>query len=357
MKRKEDLPALTGIRFLAALHVFALHLGNGGSVGGRAPFYLQAPIWLRHFIRSGGAGVSLFFVLSGFIMAYVYAGTGVTRRNFYAARAARILPVLWLALLVTVPLDWRALLSHPGAFLATPALLQGWYTPWAYVWDSPAWSLACETAFYLLFPLLLPHLERLGRRELLVLAVGSGLIAALVPCLSVSARVLYTLPIARLPEFLCGSAVALWAGRGDEWRSIAPGLTVGGSVIVFATLATRVVPFDVGRQGLALAYAAIILGLSERHAISRLLSWAPLIALGDASYAFYLLHLPVARYLNHIVPQSNVLVALALGTTVAVCLALRPTFEASTRRALRARLMRTIAVEPAVARPGSPVQR
>lgn len=320
--------------------MFLLHVGVGGNLGGSAPFYLQSPVWLRHFIRAGGAGVTLFFVLSGFIMAYVYAGRVMQPRGFLIARAARILPMYWFALLLALPLDWRRLASNPSAFIAAPTLTQGWVTHLAYIWNSPGWSLCCEAFFYALFPLLLPVLDRLPRRTLLVIVLGGGLTAALIPLLPLPAVALYTFPAARLPEFLVGSALCHWSMQYGGWRRWAPLLTVGGAVVAFAALAFRPVPLEVARQGLALPFAALILGVSTPHVASRWLGWPPLVMLGHASYAFYVLHMPVARSLSRVMGASGEFALVAFLLTVALSLALHSVLEKPARTYVRARLTR-----------------
>ena len=77
-------PALTSLRFFAALHVFCFHLVAFRIVTKRSLFYDVASI--------GYVGVGLFFVLSGFILVYTYAGREVTVRQFWRARFARIYP-------------------------------------------------------------------------------------------------------------------------------------------------------------------------------------------------------------------------------------------------------------------------
>uniref|UniRef100_UPI003F4F4F26 acyltransferase family protein n=1 Tax=Caballeronia sp. LjRoot34 TaxID=3342325 RepID=UPI003F4F4F26 len=77
------LPALTSIRFLAALTVVLSHFTELG--------LLNAPKWFFDFVDGGPPAVSLFFVLSGFILTYTYRKTIGTDgpARFYVARFAR----------------------------------------------------------------------------------------------------------------------------------------------------------------------------------------------------------------------------------------------------------------------------
>src|SRR4051794_39466872 len=91
------LPALTGIRFLAAMHVVIFHSADWAS--------WTVPA-LREVASSGYVAVSMFFVLSGLILAYTYSApsrAAVPRRPFYVARFARIYPMYALGLLLCAP--------------------------------------------------------------------------------------------------------------------------------------------------------------------------------------------------------------------------------------------------------------
>jgi peptidoglycan/LPS O-acetylase OafA/YrhL len=121
------------------------------------------------FVRAGHTGVSLFFVLSGFLLSQAYlveaaGGRRVRRREYFLRRAMRILPPYWLAVLVSLwwlhPVsDWPAVSWSFWGFLnplfAPPYAL--W--PFSIGW----WSLATEVQFYVVLPLL-PLAARTGPR-------------------------------------------------------------------------------------------------------------------------------------------------------------------------------------------------
>src|SRR5262249_8921155 len=94
------LEALTGLRFLAAAHVLFFHAGLVQLPG--------VPVWVRNLAGHADLSVSLFFVLSGFILTYNYfdpvRGCRVGDRQFWAARIARVYPVYLLGLLLAIPL-------------------------------------------------------------------------------------------------------------------------------------------------------------------------------------------------------------------------------------------------------------
>src|SRR4051794_18365339 len=104
---RPPLRALTGLRFVAALQVLLYHVYAPGSA--------SAPGWVRALAGSGYVGVGLFFVLSGFVLAYNYlepmeAGE-VSPREFWAARLARIYPVYLLGLAAGMPVFVRWMLA------------------------------------------------------------------------------------------------------------------------------------------------------------------------------------------------------------------------------------------------------
>src|SRR5262245_35048532 len=135
LEPSKQIRTLTGLRFLAALHVVVFHFGQKrfhGLVGG--------------LVSSGYTAVSLFFVLSGFVLAYTYgqrhAGRGLDRRTFWVARFARIYPLYVLALVIALPFYLRD--GRPGGWLEpllVVCLAQAWLPGAAVAWNGPAWSL------------------------------------------------------------------------------------------------------------------------------------------------------------------------------------------------------------------------
>ncbi len=143
------LDALTGLRAFAALAVFVQH-------------FVRAMDIKVNVGPMGGIAVSFFFVLSGFILVYVYKDklTSSTIPKFYFTRFARIWPLhiaclllmAWLAPRFLPPSDWPWLrtLSHWS-------LLQSWYPTlnWIHCYNGVAWTISVEAFFYLMFPFLL----------------------------------------------------------------------------------------------------------------------------------------------------------------------------------------------------------
>jgi peptidoglycan/LPS O-acetylase OafA/YrhL len=148
-------------------------------------------------LTQGYIGVSLFFVLSGFILTYTYIVGEATLRggsaNFWRARFARIYPVYIFALLLSAPLFVKRFATSPvsametghaalGALL-TPLLLQAWWPTAACQWNCAAWSLSAETFFYALFPILGIWLARKSPKVVLIAASAIWLISLVWPVL------------------------------------------------------------------------------------------------------------------------------------------------------------------------------
>ena len=314
------LPALTSLRFFAALHVVFFHF--------LAFKIVSSEGWLGQISSIGYVGVSFFFVLSGFILVYTYAGRDTPARDFWRARFARIYPAFAFSLLLTGPFFFFATLMLNVPFFAwfsthlrlvvllVPFLLQAWVPLAALAWNSVAWSLSDEAFFYLLFPFL-------KKRFLKISLPGLAGVALVCWAVSVAMSWTYVLrnpdhlrvidadvlnafwlnavkfhPFARLPEFLLGMACgALFlksrkdAKPGSSAKLALP-LVLAGLVIA-ATVAhfSARIPYTVLHTSLlAPAFAAIIFGFALQPRWGALLNWKPLVFLGDASYSLYLLH-------------------------------------------------------------------
>lgn len=372
---RPHLRALTGLRFVAAFHVLAYHgLGAGP----------QSAWWMRALVGSGYVGVSLFFVLSGFVLTYTYHdslrdGTA-TRGAFLAARVARIYPVYLLSLLVALPpLFWLVAsrgvrMDHgwlAGITGLYAGLLQAWDPRRACVLNCPAWSLSDEAFFYAAFLLVLPVVARWGMRRLAVAAVAAYALALLGPVLYLVLRpdgpvaatpdtpvsaarwlaVVKYNPLVRLPEFvmgvIAGRLFLLHGGgtrRGHAWLE-------AGAVfaLVAVLLASPLIPYPLLHNGLlAPAFAALVYALGRGAGpLSRVLATPLLVRLGAASFALYILHVPLMawmgrgyRALGMALPAQPGYFAVFAAASIAVSLVVFDTVEEPGRRLLRRLLVR-----------------
>jgi peptidoglycan/LPS O-acetylase OafA/YrhL len=308
------LPALTSLRFFAAFHVVIFHF--------QAMQIFIGPAWFQKLSSIGYVGVSFFFVLSGFILVYTYAGQPMILKSFWRARFARIYPAYAFSLLVTAPFFFYAVLAMNIPFfvwakshlkLASAlvlSLLQAWVPQAALTWNAVAWSLSVEAFFYLLFPFLVLLLVRRTQPQLLLLAAASWLTSLALSCsyvlfnpdhLSVvNSDVLGAFwlnalkfnPLARLPEFLLGIACGFLFLRSRRESKLALPMVLSGMVaLIVVVYFSAVIPYPILHTALlGPAFAAIVYGFALRPNWGAILENRLLVLCGDASYSLYLLH-------------------------------------------------------------------
>ena len=312
-----NIPSLTSLRFFAALMVFVFHLDA---------LHIRTFSGLGYRLQMVGyVGVSLFFVLSGFILVFVHADREMRPSVFYRERFARIYPAYFFSLFITAPGFFYVCLAlkqlHIPFFawfethvlacaLLVPTLLQSWVPQAALAWNAPAWSLSVEAFFYLLFPFLLPRLLRSRNQSLWRMAMACWLASVVIsvgyhflkpdgvaPVTDESLNLTWLNflkfnPLVRLPEFVLGACCGVLFRRGwfnRRWASV--NILGGLTVFAAAVVASPHIPYPILHDGvLAPALAAIILGLAMRPHWSNFLNFAPLVLLGNASYSLYLLH-------------------------------------------------------------------
>ncbi|ADO68059.1 acyltransferase family protein [Stigmatella aurantiaca] len=301
--------ALTGLRFLAALHVVVFHFGG--------VWFEALPGWLQAISACGYASVGLFYVLSGFVLSYNYLTPDgrlkAEPRSFWAARLARVYPVYALALLLLAPPVIQGSLEANTPAVAAAKLLAGglsalllvhaWLPPLALYWNPPGWSVSVEAFFYAVFPLAAAWVGRLRRGQLWG-ALGGLWMLGLLPSLLYlglqvdgGLNVLKFNPLLRLPEFLMG----LVLGRFFLWESATPRpsgafLATAAALLTLGVFAfSPAVPFVLLHNALlAPVFGALVYGLARGGGpLGWVLSRPLCVRLGEASYALYILQYPV----------------------------------------------------------------
>jgi peptidoglycan/LPS O-acetylase OafA/YrhL len=300
------LPSLTGLRFLAAFGVVVQHANEAGVTLG--------PIAAHFRIANlGVSGVSLFFMLSGFVLV-ASRRPGDHPRAFWRRRVARVFPdhaVTWaLAILVAVALEGVAA-PNLNVLAATFLLVQSW-SPHANVYfgnNAVEWTLSCEAFFYLCFPLAIVVLGRLdarGRRVALAALVGFMLALTAVGWVQggfdhVSPTLFWLelfCPATRLPEFLIGMLLALELRERGGSTPVRVRHAVAALALALGWF--LVVPSLWGPLVTVIPIALLLLALAGRDVAGRRtpLAWPPLVVLGEWSFALYLLHPLVMRSLE-----------------------------------------------------------
>jgi peptidoglycan/LPS O-acetylase OafA/YrhL len=379
MNERPRLPALTSVRFFAALHVCVFHMYAMKIASGGGVFHRIASI--------GYVGVNFFFVLSGFILVYTYADRGTSAREFWWARFARIYPAYLFSLLMAGPFFFYVCLRiHPAPipFLIWPQnhlitscllvlpLVQSWVPGAALAWNAPAWSLSDEAFFYLLFPVLLVWLAKKSQRIWLGIALVCG-VASLACTVGYASfrpdgaafvddnsyftwlNVIKFFPLIRLPEFILGACCGfLFLRRSIERKWATPLVLIGLAYFALIVAAAPHIPYPILHDSaLTPGFALIIFGLALRPAWSRFLEFWPLVLLGDASYSFYLLHSNLIGMVFQPTgePLHLPLWKLIAGLTVpiAVSIAVYKWIESPARRKLLGKKKRELKAAPAPA--------
>ncbi len=336
--RLRHLPALDALRGLAVIGVLLFH---------------------ADLVRGGYLGVDLFFVLSGFLITSLLlnewgADGGIAMRGFWTRRGRRLFPALvavlvfvaFYALVFAAPTE-LARIRADG--IAAVFYVANWRSiaAGASYWDlfrtpSPLehlWSLAIEEQFYLLWPVLVLVVLRLGRGSARILLAVSLVLAAL------SATAMWVLydpgdtsraylgTDSRGAAILFGAALACVVGCWGllEDQRLIRALDLAGLValvglgVAWATLDGQ--SRFLYHGGFWLTELAVVILIAcaahgDRSLMARGLSWRPFIWCGLISYGLYLWHWPIYVLLSsdRVHLDGAALTTLRLAVTFAVAI-------------------------------------
>lgn len=318
---------IDGLRALAVVPVILFHAGF-------------------HVVGGGFVGVDIFFVISGYLitsilLAELEAGS-FSILSFYERRARRILPALFVVLLVCLPCAWYVLLPHDFKGFASSLAAVSVFGSNVLFWgesgyfDTAAelkpllhtWSLAVEEQYYIFFPPLLALLYRWCRHRLaLALTLMSVLSLAMAhwTVTHMPNAAFFLLP-PRVWELLLGALAALHLAK----RGAAPSLSLpirqalslsGAALIAYAMVCyDGNTPFP-GLHALppTLGSVLLILFADEGTWMHKLLTLRWLVTLGLISYSAYLWHQPLfafAKYTSDTAPSPALMAALVALTLV-----------------------------------------
>ncbi|MEU6371484.1 acyltransferase [Streptomyces sp. NPDC046931] len=347
------LPSLTGLRWMAALLVFGLHVRNFGYFSGTGDRIMT---W---GFGSGATGVSFFFILSGFVLTWS-ARPGDRALAFWRRRIARVYPVhlvtAAIALLMACTLAHQARPTLTQG-LANVLLVHSWWRPWWQTLDPVSWSLACEAFFYAAFPLLALVLRRLGARGSAALA-GVSVLTVLVLSRADAhhwlPQPINSFPAARLPEFVLGAATARlvildrWRGPGLE-ASLALAI-IGYFLVPQVTAGYPATPCTLIGFALLIPAAAV----ADLRGLPSLWRHRRLVRLGEISFAFYMVHLLVLQAGTSVFgtsprfgpPTAVALTAVTFALSLGLSWVLYEAVERPARRLLL-RKRRSVTIQPA----------
>ena len=322
-------PCIEGLRALAAVSVLVHHVaGTTGAVVGTAWGHIYAHL---------DVGVSVFFVLSGFLLYRPYVAAhadgrpGPGLRRYATRRVLRIFPAYWVALAATFFVLGTAAYDGLGSLPRYFLLVHIYDSSHALRGIVPAWSLATELSFYAFLPLYAFVLGRLvANRARPLLLEAAGLVVLYTTGTAVHSWLVLTreggtsstlwLP-AQLDLFALGMALAVAhvaVGRGQRLAALTaggrwPGWTWALAAVPFWVAATQLdlprefgdVP-DSGAIGRQVTYGLVafllvlpaVFGDQRRGWPRRLLRLRPVAYVGLVSYGLFLWHFPLLRYLD-----------------------------------------------------------
>ena len=315
-------PEVDGLRAIAVLPVILYHCG-------------------LDWFPGGYVGVDVFFVISGYLITSIILAEMQSGRfslvTFYERRARRILPALFVMMLLCVPAAWVLLDPEDFKYFAKSLVAVPIFSSNLLFWlesgyfDASAdlkpllhtWTLAVEEQYYLFFPLFLMAAWRLGRGRMVavlaLVATGSFVIAE-TGARHDSSSTFYLLH-ARAWELLAGSFIAFyfsWRPRSLHTRQV---LNQAASLLGLALIGYAVFQYDkstpfpgVNALPPVAGAALIILFADARTLVGRALSHKVMVWIGMISYSAYLWHQPLFAFARHttlVEPPLIVMLALA----------------------------------------------
>jgi peptidoglycan/LPS O-acetylase OafA/YrhL len=269
----------------------------------------------ENILKEGFIGVSFFFILSGFILAYNYRDAIINKKivkaNFYIARLARIYPLHLLTLLIAVPLTlqipkfdlvlWTKQLVFNSTLTQSLIPIKKIY----FSFNSPSWSISNELFFYLFFPLLIVLIFKLKKQRysigfllpfLLLLPILTALISP-----KYYKDLFYVNPFFRIFDFIIGILLfelyqilkvkkRLFNSSMLEFLSLS--LLVGFfSIHLYFPLVVRYSFY----YWLPMSFLILVFAFQE-GVVSRLLSHEKWLLLGEISFGFYMFHQLILKY-------------------------------------------------------------
>lgn len=314
-----DIPALTGLRFIAAFIVFVFHI------------HIRAPLSENEFAANlfsqGAVGMTVFFMLSGFILSHRYSGKNFSDKDFIRARVGRIYPVYIASFIFALPMLYfqldelrfgfvSGLVQVLVIFATTILMIQAWIPMlFSYVNNNANWSLSAEAFFYGIFLLISARVSSLSRRGLISLSLLCFALSVISP-LSYYAfdnrpthglQIFYAMPIFRISEFIIGMTTYHLMLKSSS-LSVSSGKILLGLLIVtivyLATIGPKL-PIFVGHNWLLIPTVSMaLIAFTNGTTIFAKFSKSKLMVyLGRISYCFYCFQVHVLTFLMFLMPN------------------------------------------------------
>lgn len=335
------LDALTSWRFIAALAVFIYHAN------------VVMPQFHPHVL--GTVGVSFFFVLSGFILTYVYLYklkkfNVKNTLKFYIARIAKLYPVHLMTFFMASPgmaKSYGLAIGAPVAGIVIVAaimnllLIHAWPASLdvRFSFNNVSWTISIELLFYALFPFIVALLSRFMKNITKTRLAVAMIFSWLALLILYSQEFYIPSPIQSLPMFLVGMCIAVYFMHfGSLFKRASGGvhtfLEFGSIALLIGSLvAIILVPTWIDLDVLIIpAISLVILVFAyNKGALSTFLSRRIMVFLGEISFSFYMLHMIVLGHFQFIGGWTGALAALSV-TVLASSLTYRYVEEPARKR-------------------------
>lgn len=300
-----QIKPLTSVRFFAAFFVLLSHLD-----------YFQNTNLSFMYVKEGFVGVTLFFILSGFILAYSYQERIIQKRTsaikFYFARIARIYPLHIVTLILALP--FFIMVGQPDMlkFVSNLFLFQAFIpsTEYYFSLNAPSWSISVEFFLYLIFPFII----KLKSKSLLIITVCIILVKLFIPFESEKLKhaFLYISPLLRIADFSIGILIYRYRSSLfiDNKSSVVNSLQFISMFILFIFIVLSgfvdvSYRFDIYY---IIPMGFLIFSLSFGNGfIGWLLSNKVIVFLGEASFSLYMTHQLIIKYMISINKKFNIL--------------------------------------------------
>tara|TARA_B100000212_G_scaffold45845_1_gene29600 strand:+ start:16307 stop:18178 length:1872 start_codon:yes stop_codon:yes gene_type:complete len=312
-------PEIDGLRAIAVLPVILFHAGFS-------------------YFSGGYVGVDVFFVISGYLITLMIVeetkNNSFSLSRFYERRIRRIVPALFLVILLCIPFMWFLMMPYEARYFSQSLVSVVFFASNFLFWQRSnyfeqeselnpllhTWSLAVEEQFYIFFPLLIMIFWKFGKKKvfyiLLVIAALSLILSEYQSKNFPSAN--FYLSPSRAWELLAGSLLAMYLMDREPLKNNFMSL-LGLILVIFSIL-----NFDDQTRFPSLYTLFPVLGscliimFSHRDIfVGRILSSSLMVQLGLISYSAYLFHQPLFSFariysLGH--PPVLVMVVLAIIT-------------------------------------------
>lgn len=276
--------------------------------------------FLTFGINAGDAGVTIFFVLSGFLITRILLnekkkinlGLVTTKsyfKNFYARRFLRIFPIYYLLLFTVLIFDRISIAdSFPWHFTYLSNfyfvfVLNGWQAKLAHLW-----SLSVEEQFYIFWPLLILFIPNKNIKDLILVAILTGI---LFRCATASYSEMYKyLPFGCLDGLGTGALLAYYENRVTSPQvkklNLYLNLLICFSIVLvllISLISNQVIKDIIERINFTLLASLLIIKISKTNSwLNKILKLRFILFIGTISYGLYLYHMFIPFYVIDKIP-------------------------------------------------------